>query len=395
MQKLRIVVGGFIGLYPTGGATWDYIQYVVGLKMLGHDVFYIEDTNEYPLYQTGKAWNDASDCIAYLSNAMKKFDLNDRWSYCDIASGKTFGLSKKKINDITATADLMINISCSMHMKDRYRKIPKRILIDSDPMFTQIQSENELANNPEKKFSTTAEMIESHNYLFTFGENINAADCRIPNLNKHWMTTRQPVCLPLWKNVADTTQKIYTSILNWSGRKKLNYNGEAWGQKDVEFKKLKMLPQKCRDSRFDMVINKPLNSDSEFIDDEMKKNGWNILSPQETVPDTDKYRQFIQHSYAEFSIAKETYVKARTGWFSCRSACYLAAGRPVVAQETGWSKYVNTAAGLHSFTTVEDAANAINLINEDYKKSRNSAQEIANEYFDSNKVLNKLLDDVS
>src|SRR2546423_2138208 len=101
MLRSTIVVGGFIGLYPTGGVTWDYIQYPLGLKRLGHDVYYVEDTVQYPRFQTpGKLWNDASDSIAYLKKTMERFGLRDRWSYLDVASGNSYGLSRQKIAEI-------------------------------------------------------------------------------------------------------------------------------------------------------------------------------------------------------------------------------------------------------------------------------------------------------
>ena len=140
MPKQTIIVGGFIGLLPAGGVTWDYLQYPLGFSLLGHDVYYIEDTRLYPVYQrAGSDWNDASSCIEHLKQVMKHFGFEDRWAYRDEASGKCFGLSEKKIESICAAADVFVNVSCSTFLRDEYLSIPVRILIDSDPMFTQIQ----------------------------------------------------------------------------------------------------------------------------------------------------------------------------------------------------------------------------------------------------------------
>lgn len=393
MEKLRIVVGGFIGLFPTGGATWDYIQYPLGLKLMGHDVYYIEDTMSFPIYQAeGKPWNDATDNIRYLKEIMEFFGLGDRWAYRDVATGECFGLSIQKVLEICATADVFINVSCSSFMKDEYLRIPKRILIDSDPMFTQIQVYHELEGIAD---SSTKVMLDNHNYLFTFGENINAADCQIPLMDYKWFSTRQPVCLDLWQNGITEPAYDYTSIMNWSGRKKLKYKDEEWGQKDVEFEKFIEVPRKYAKSKFDVVINPPVNPDCHFDSSEIENYGWEVLNPHTTVNGPFNYKEFILKSAGEFSIAKETYVKSNSGWFSCRSACYLAAGRPVITQDTQWSKFIPSGIGLLAFTDMESAIIALDNVNADPQKNAGAAKEIAAEFFDSKVVLQTMLEQLN
>jgi hypothetical protein len=394
MEKLRIIVGGYIGLYPTGGATWDYIQYPVGLQMLGHDVYYIEDTRQYPVFQKESlSWNDASSCISYLKETMEMFGFAGKLAYRDIASGKSFGMSEHRIAEICRTADVFINISCSTYLRDEYQNISKRILIDSDPMFTQIQYAMESTGEADKKWNTKF-LVDNHNYLFTFGENINQDDCKIPVFDYKWYPTRQPVCLNLWKNTHSKNKYSFTSIMNWSGREKLKYQNDEWGQKDVEFEKYKSIPSIFPKIRFEVVINKPLNKESYFDKDELHGFGWKILSPDEVVSNSSDYKFFIQNSEGEFSVAKETYVKSNSGWFSCRSACYLASGRPVITEETGWSKYIPQGKGLFSFNTLECAIDNIKQVTADYKFHSNQALEIASEYFDSNKVLKSMLEKI-
>lgn len=392
MEKLRIIVGGYIGLYPTGGATIDYIQYPLGLKQLGHEVFYIEDTMQYPIFQTGnEEWNDASGCIDYLKNTMTAFGMSDNWAYRDVASGRSFGMSEKRIIEICSTADVFINISCSTFLREEYRKIPYRMLIDSDPMYTQLQYGLELIKAPESRNWSTKALLENHNFLFTYGENINAPECKIPRFTFDWHTTRQPVCLDLWTGYNNNIQFSYSTIMNWSGRKKIKFDNEEWGQKDVEFEKFKEVPSLFPNQKFNVVVNPPLNSDSDFDAQQLSNLGWSLHKPQDVVPDAAHYRGFIKNSMAEFSVAKETYVKSNSGWFSCRSACYLASGKPVITQETGWSKYIPVGAGLFSFTGIPDIKNAINEIKDNYQKHSCAAVEIAREYFDSTKVLNEML----
>ncbi len=396
MKKLKIIVGGYIGLYPTGGATLDYIQYPLGLKMLGHDVYYIEDTMQYPVFQkNSKDWDDATGSINYLKEIMEDFGFKDKWAYRDIATGLSYGMTESRIIALCNEADLFINISCSTFLRDEYLKIPNRILIDSDPMFTQIQYAFEMDSDDEAKNWTTKRMLENHNYLFTFGENIGSANCRIPAFDLKWQTTRQPVCLDLWQHKKSLTKGAFTSIMNWSGRKKLIYKNEEWGQKDSEFEKFKEIPARAQAVDFQVVINKPLNKESIFNADELKSLGWTILAPETTVSDTAAYKKFIFQSAAEFSVAKETYVKSNSGWFSCRSACYLAAGKPVITQETEWTKFIPAGEGLFAFTDMESAEDAINKVNSNIAHHAKVAREIATEYFDSNKVLTKMLEQIN
>ena len=392
MQKLKIIVGGLIGLYPSGGATWDYIQYPLGLKLLGHDVYYIEDTRQYPVFQKEKdAWNDATACINNLKNIMEDFGFKDHWAYKDIASGKSFGMTEEKILLLCSTADVFINISCSTFMREEYLKIPKRILIDSDPMFTQMQYGIELSGHDSAKKWTTKIMLENHNFLFSFGENIGSPDCKIPLFDFKWNTSRQPVCLDYWNNNQLVKNGSFTSIMNWSGRKKLIYNNEKWGQKDSEFNKIKDIPLKVTGRNFEVVINKPLNQDSNFDPVELKNLGWVVLQPDQTVANTRDYQNFIYNSAAEFSVAKHTYVKSNSGWFSGRSACYLAAGKPVITQDTKWTKFIHTGEGLFAFTDMESAIEGINRVYSNLVYHSKMAKEIANEYFESNKVLTTML----
>ena len=274
-------------------------------------------------------------------------------------------------------------------------KIPKRILKDSDPMFTQIQYDSTQMFTPGEPGGMKA-MIDAHNYLFTFGENTGATDCRIPIAGLTWHTTRQPVCLNYWKpgEHASSLSAPFTTLMNWTAGKQLQYNGEAWGQKDIEFKKVLSLPHLVSDINFSAIVNQTGGTTKAFNKEDIENSGWKILDAATHAATWQSYQQFIDGSLAEFSVAKETYVKANTGWFSCRSACYLAAGKPVVTQDTCWSKYIPAGNGLFAFTDLETAKNAVEEVAGNYKIHALHAREIAEEYFDSNKVLGRLLSKV-
>jgi hypothetical protein len=395
MERMRIIVGGFLGILPAGGVTWDYVQYPLGFSLLGHDVYYIEDTRLYPIYQkAGSNWNDCSSCVNHLREVMNYFGLNERWAYRDEASGKIFGLSEERIKEVCKTADAFVNISCSTFLRDEYLNIPARILIDSDPMFTQIQYLSQQMFTPGSP--GIRQMVDGHNYLFTFGENIGFADCRIPDCGLKWLATRQPICLDYWRvsKTADLSDS-FTTLMNWTAAKTLQYDGEEWGQKDMEFKKYIDLPYLVKGIQLSAIVNQTGGTNQTFSKENVTEKGWQILEADTNASDWKAYQQFINSSLGEFSVAKETYVKANTGWFSCRSACYLAAGKPVITQDTGWSKFISSGKGVLSFTTIEEAVFALDDVVANPLMHAKAARLIAEEYFDSKKVLQSLLNKIN
>jgi hypothetical protein len=388
MKKLRIIVGGYIGLLPSGGVTWDYIQYPLGLHLLGHDVYYFEDTRQYSKYQSeGQQWDDATNSIQYLKHTMEKFGLGERWAYRDIATDSWFGLSAEKVKEVFETADLFINVSAATFLRDEYLKIPKRVLIDSDPMFTQVQYWND--NDHEKSYKEIQQAFTDYHYLFTFGENINGEDCKIPKFGYNWIPTRQPICLDYWEGLSSVNDtNVFTTVMNFSSKAKMIYHNEEWGQKDVEFEKFKQLPKEFNKAKFQIIA---AIGHAKINQSELKETGWDLADPLEKIRNADEYKEYIQHSLGEFSVAKETYVKSDSGWFSCRSACYLAAGKPVVTQETQWSKFIPAGQGLFSFTDSKSAMLGLEAIVANPAKHSKTAKEIAREYFDSSNVLTEFL----
>jgi hypothetical protein len=390
MNRLRIIVGGYLGLLPAGGVTWDYVQYPAGFAALGHDTYYVEDTRLWPVYQTGN--DGGADCSAnvrHLAGVMDAFGLEGRWAYRDEVSGECFGLSEGAVRDLCRTADVFVNISCSTVLRDEYREIPARALVDSDPMFTQIQYASQVAFTPGK--SGMRELVDGHTHHFTFGENVGAPDCRMPACGVPWRPTRQPVCLREWP-VTDLPRDpgaAYTTLMNWTAGPPLLYDGETWGQKDVECCRFFGLPREVPGVPLAVVVGQ--TGGEPFPSRFARRVGWRVLEPAASAPDWRAYRTFIQQSRGEFSVAKETYVKARTGWFSCRSACYLAAGRPVVTQDTGWSRNLPTGRGLLAFRDPEEAAEAVRRVEADPAAHARAARELAEEFFDSNRVLSDLL----
>ncbi|HEX7177699.1 MAG TPA: hypothetical protein VF240_20740 [Pyrinomonadaceae bacterium] len=395
-EKLRIVVGGYVGLLPAGGVTWDYVQYPAGFAALGHDVYYVEDTRLWPIYQPeGSDWGDASASVAHLRRVMDAFDLPSRWAYRDEASGRIFGMSEEKLREVCRTADVFVNVSCSTYMREEYRRIPARALIDSDPMFTQIQYLSQQMFTPGEP--TQRDLVDAHNFHFTFGENIGQEDCSVPDCGIEWRPTRQPVCLQHWRATPPHSGAVndegaaYTTLMNWTAARPLQHDGETWGQKDVEFRRFLHLPSLAPEVTLAVAVGQTGGTGEPFPAAEARAAGWRVLDPEVCAPEWRSYRDFIEASRGEFSVAKETYVKARTGWFSCRSACYLASGRAVVTQDTGWSKFLSSSEGLLAFDTPEGAGDALRRVEADPARHSAAARAVAEEHFDSSRVLSSLL----
>lgn len=389
---MRIIVGGFLGLIPSGGLTWHYLQYPLGFAALGCDVFYIEDTRIWPVFCADSATND--DCAAsveHLASAMNAFGLSTRWAYRDEASGRCFGMSEQRIHEICDSADVFVNVSCSTYMRDAYRDIPIRVLIDTDPMFTQVQCETQVKFTPGTP--SLRELIAEHTHHFTFGESVARDDCRVPSCGTNWRPTRQPICLEYWPLNGSAGQGIaaYSTVMNWSAAPAIHYQDKSWGQKNGQFQAIMDLPQRVPDVQMKIAVGQTTKEDG-FPQQSATEAGWTVLDPWRVVPDWQSYREFIQASRGEISIAKEAYVKARTGWFSERSACYLASGRPVITQDTGWTDHLPNGTGLIGFDDLEGCVDAVNRVERDYARHAEAARRIAQDCFASDRVLGAMLE---
>jgi len=392
-ERLRIVVGGYLGLLPAAGVTWDYVQYPAGFADLGHDVFYVEDTRLWPIYQpAGSDWGDCSATVSHLAAVMEAFGLAGRWAYRDEASGRCFGMPEERLREVCRSADLFVNVSCSTFLRDEYRAIPARALIDTDPMFTQVQFLSRQMFTPGSP--GLRELVEAHTHHFTFGESVGRPECLIPDCGIGWRPTRQPIRLDLWPASEPPTGAAWSTLMNWTAAKPLEHAGTTWGQKDVEFRRFFALPSAVPEISLAVAVGQTGGAGEPFPAAEARAAGWSVLDPEAVAPDCGGYRDFIAGSRGELSVAKETYVKARTGWFSCRSACYLAAGRPVVTQDTGWSAHLPTGRGLFAFDTLEEAAGALRRVEADPAAHSRAARELAEEHFDSRRVLGRMLEEL-
>ena len=385
-RDLRVVVGGYLGLLPAGGVAWDYVQYPRSFADLGCDVFYVEDTRLWPVYASDDQ-TDAAPNARYLGGVMEAFGMGDRWAYRDEASGRLFGMSEAALAEVYRTADVFVNVSCSTAVRDETARIPVRVLVDSDPMFTQIQLETG-AHFTDGGGGLRA-LVDAHTHHVTFGEAVGGPDCRMPAAGVAWTPTRQPVCLDRWRPQPPRPGGAWTTLMNWSAAPPLRYAGETWGQKDVAFRQVEGLPARVPGVPLALAVGQ--TTGAPFPRAQAEGHGWAVLDPDAVAPDWRQYRAFLEGSRGEFSVAKETYVKGRTGWFSCRSACYLAAGRPVVTEDTGWSAVLPHGLGLLPFSDAASAAEAVRAVEADHAAHARAARELAEAHFDGRRVLADLL----
>jgi hypothetical protein len=378
-EPLRIIVTGLIGQYPLGGVAWDYIQYVLGLRQLGHDVYYFEDTGQSPYVPPlGGLSDDWSYTVSYLKKLMARFGLEDRWAYrFPYPVAQWFGLSDRARMEVISTADLLINVSGTLARPQDYREASRLVFLDSDPAFTQVK----LARG-QKDFEA---LVDLHDVHFSFGETLPG---NVPDTGHNWLPTRQPVVLPLWKNQSDF-RNVFTTVMNWTSYNPIEFAGASYGQKNEEFTRFLDLPSAVAPTQLEIAVNE--GKTKRTPRDLLTFKGWNVVDPSVVCPDLDSYRSYISSSMAEWSIAKNGYVVGQCGWFSCRSACYLAAGRPVVVQETGFSEVLPTGAGLLSFSNEDEAISSVQEVVGNYERHAQAAFEIAETYFDANAILSDLI----
>ena len=377
---MRIIVTGLIAQYPLGGVTWDYLQYVLGLSRLGHDVYYLEDTGQWPYNpDEGGISKGCEFNVEYLAGLMARFGFGDRWAYRFPWQSRWFGLPDRERADVIRSADLLINVSGVLERPRDYRQVRRLAYIDSDPVFTQVKLAGGQAD--------FRHLVDAHDIHFSFGEDLSGT---IPGTGHRWRPTRQPIVLAEWRPHAPY-REAFTTVMNWTSYKPVVHNGQTYGQKDVEFRRFLDLPARVAPTTLEIAVNdgRTRHTPRELL----THKGWLVLDPAVVCPDLEGYRRYIESSKAEWSVAKNGYVVGQPGWFSCRSACYLAAGRPVVVQDTGFGRRLPVGEGLLPFTTMADAVAAIRDVEANYARHARAARRIAEEYFDADKVLTRLVDE--
>ncbi len=374
-----IVVWGIFARMPYGGVTWQAMHHVMGLRRLGFDVWYVEDSDS-PLYDPKTHWRtmEFEQNVRFLERWMSSLGMGDRWIFRPPGGGeRPIGADEETLRDLYARADLVLNLCGSHEVRAEHGGIGRLAYVQTDPIELQVG----LANGDDD----VAPQLDAHDFHFTYGENLGAADCPVPLGSYRWLPTRPPVVLDWWASGNGPARDSLTTIANWHHEgKDVVWEGQRWHwSKDREFRRFQSLPSTAA-----LPLELALGSIGEDEKEDLRRDGWNVA---ESIGDPQRYRDYIVDSAGEFTVAKEQYVAPRSGWFSDRSACYLAAGRPVVTQDTGFGKFVPTGEGLFAYSTAEEAAAAIEAIAGDYERHSAAAREIAREYFDAERLLERML----
>jgi YHS domain-containing protein len=386
MKRLHIVVVGTLASSPYAGMAWMHMQIVEGLRRLGHDVYYFETTSAWPYDPIRQAVVGDSDyALPYLAGIAESFGLADRWAYRRSYSDKEwFGLGGTQAEDLLAHADLVLNIAGATKFAEEGLNVGRLVYYGTDPVYDEIA----YANGDEH----IRLFIEEHDDIVTYGENIGRSDCLIPPLPRLRARTRQPVLLDLWQRDLPTRNE-FTTVSNWKqDGHDIIYQGETYyWSKHHEFQKFIDLPRLV-DQPIELAMGLAyLEPDVSAM---LTSSGWLLTDAHPLSKEPWLYRDYIGTSRGEFTVAKDQNVRLRSGWFSERSACYLAAGRPVITQDTGFGTVLPTGEGLFAFNTLQDILAAFDAINGDYAKHCRAAREIAAHYFRAETVLSRVLEDL-
>lgn len=383
-RPLIVVLGMMTGM-PVGGVVWQTVQYLVGLRALGFDVCYVENHGTYPAMMiTADDPNGSETAAAFIGRNLERFDLGSCWSYRPWdETERHYGRSASELRKLFGRAAAVLNLHGATPPRREYRSGGAFIYIETDPVAPQIELHNHV--------TATEQFLDAHTAFFTYGENIGAADCKVPTppAKYEFHATRQPIVMEFWNADDALVGDRFTTIANWrQPHREVTFCGEVYHwSKHYEFLKFIDLPQRTTQS-FELALSSYEPADQEMLE----ANGWTVTPALDFSLDPKRYRQFILSSRGEWTVAKDQNVRLRSGWFSDRAASYLAAGRPVVTQETGFSNVLPTGAGLFGFSTMEETLAAIDAINGDYARHSRAARKIAQEWFSFDVVLSKLLD---
>ena len=379
----RIVLAGYLVRNPLGGYAWQAAHYLLGFRALGHDVWFYEDTGHYaPAYNpvTNEFGETYEYGIAAIAEFLGRLGLGDRWVFVDTARAVEHGPGSGRADRLLRDADLLVNLAGVNRIPPERRAGRPAVYVDIDPAYTQIKAA--------EGDTLLRAILDEHAHLFTLGENIGTPRSPLPTGGYTWHPTRQPVVLEHWAD-AGPPGAAYTTVGKWDARgRDLAFGGETFHwRKRTEWLRCLDVPARTG-ATFEVAMDVDgVPGDPELLG----AHGWRIVDPRAVSADPWRYREYIRSSRGEFTVAKDVNVRLRSGWFSDRAACYLAAGRPAIEQDTGFGDVLPLGPGLHAFRTVEEAAAAVRAVEADYGRASRHAAEVAREHFAADRVLARLL----
>lgn len=376
----RVVVMHFVGQMPLAGIAWQALHYLAGLRRLGYDVWYVEDhgANPYDPRANSVVTDNAAN-IAYLAELMARFGFDGRWAYWDAIRDDYHGLTREAVHALFRDSDALLNLCGAARLREHHLVCPRRLMIDTDPVYEQIKYAD--ADPAARSY------LNAHTHFFTYGENVGGPGWIVPLCGVDWKPTRPPVVLEFWP--ADAMGgACFSTIATWENKgKDIVFHGERYlWSKHVNFMRFIDVPRQA-----DRCFTVALNSAPDTAQREIAAHGWTVIDARTVSLGIDAYRDFIRDSRGEFTVVKDIYVRPHSGWFSDRSVCYLAAGRPVITMNTGFSRFYPVGEGLFEFADAGEALAAVTAINADYPRHARAARDLAAEYFASDRVLSVLM----
>lgn len=376
------LVSGYVVRCPLGGYAWQALHYLAGLRAAGFDAYFYEDTAYYAdCYDpvSGEMGEPRQAALDFAAAFFARHGFGERWIFWDAARDRWFGRPAGEARAALSDAKLLISLAA-------VNRLPKpvgarRVFVDIDPGVTQIQAAGDAGSR---------ELLDEYDAHFTIGENIGRPGCQVPTGGRRWHPTRQPIALDMWEPLASVAVAPFTTVGRWDERRRMQrLGGEtyAWSKRE-QWGPYLDLPGRTG-AGFELAMDVDKNPDDLEV---LARHGWAVIDPLALSTDAERYRDYLRRSCGEFSLAKDLNVRLATGWFSDRSACYLAAGRPVVVQDTGFGAALPAGAGLFAFRTPDEAAAAVAAVAADWPRHSAAARRIAEEYFAAERVLAHLLE---
>lgn len=375
---------GYFVRCPLGGMAWHHLQYAIGLAQLGHEILFIEDSGDEPWAcydpQRGITDADPSYGLRFAHATFQQVGLGRRWAYHDALGSRWHGPAASGVGAFCRSADVLLNLSGENPLRSWVLDIPVRVYVDTDPVFTQL-----------RHLTSTArlERARQHTAFLTFGENWSRSGHSIPDDGFAWRPTRQPVVLDAWPATAIRDSGRFTTVMQWDNTLQdapREFAGTRFGRKADSFPPYMDLP-----ALSGLPLEIALGGEA-APRSELRARGWSVRDPLQVTRDPWTYQRYIQHSRGEFSVAKSAYVVSRSGWFSERTAVYLASGRPAVVQDTGFTDWLDAGEGIIAFDSPPSAAAALRDVQRRYEVHRKAARSVAERMFDSRLVLRRLLE---